>query len=351
MHVRMQAGEHDVRGHLEARIHAMVRITRWDLERVVDGRQREDALRRRLFGEDDPQAGAVGPRVAVRGVVHLEHDVRTGLDELSLPGFQNLRRLARSVADQKITGQRAGFGLFIRTDLWAGLWGGEEDTGRLAPEPLRFRFADERDEVMHDVPLGGTYFRRLNPAVLGEVRRHDDVLIVDDARGRNLEGHRQLEHQVRCPDAPSLDPCDGLRQIAPIALGRSAVGPSHDGVDVRGAQTHGVREPAVVRIGEPGRHPSIADGVLDLGRTPTRALIGQQRERARFTGPMADLAILLEDRRDVLRVGRDAGLRRGPTANLRLVYGHCRHGSRGHRRGDHPCAQRETASHRSPLAI
>ena len=202
---------------------------------------------------------------------------------------------------------------------------------------------------MHDLPLGGTYFRRLNPAVLGEVRRHDDVLIVDDARAP--EPRRASAARTPCPVSRCPIPrptATGFGRSRAIALRRSAVGPSHDGVDVRGAQPHGVREPAVVRIGEPGRHLSIADGVLDLGRTPARALIGQQRERARFTGPMADLAILLEDRRDVLRVGRDAELRRGATASLRLVHGHCRHGSRGHRRGDHPCAQRETASHRSP---
>ena len=128
VHVRMQAGELDVRAHFEARIDAIVRITRRNPERVVDGRQREDALFRRLFGEDDTKPRAIGPRMAVRRVVHLEHDVGAGLDELSLPGLENLRRLARCVADQKIAGQRAGFRLFIRTDLRRR----EEDAGRLA---------------------------------------------------------------------------------------------------------------------------------------------------------------------------------------------------------------------------
>jgi hypothetical protein len=70
--------------------------------------------------------------------VHLEDDVGAGLDELSLPGFEDLRRLARRVADQEIAGQRAGFGLFIRADLWAGLRGGEEAsaTWRLYTGPI-----------------------------------------------------------------------------------------------------------------------------------------------------------------------------------------------------------------------
>jgi hypothetical protein len=76
-------------------------------ELVVDGRQREDALFWRLFGEDDAQPRAIGQRVAVRRVVHLEHDVRSGLDQLSLPGLENLCRLARCVAHQQR--KRAGF--------------------------------------------------------------------------------------------------------------------------------------------------------------------------------------------------------------------------------------------------
>jgi len=88
-------------------------MTRRNLERAVDGRQRQDALCRRLFGEDNAEPCAIVPRMAVRGVVHLKHDVGAGLDELPLSGPQNLRRLARRVADQKIAGERAGFRLVI----------------------------------------------------------------------------------------------------------------------------------------------------------------------------------------------------------------------------------------------
>jgi len=207
MHVRMEAGELDVRAQFEARVDAIVRMTRRNLERAVDGRQRQDALCRRLFGEDNAEPCAIVPRMAVRGVVHLKHDVGAGLDELPLSGPQNLRRLARRVADQKIAGERAGFRLFISAHLRCR----EEDAGRLPPEPLRFRLADVRDEVMHDLPRGGTDFRRLNPAVFSEVRRDDDVLIFDDAARRDLEGHRQLEHHVRCGDAPAFDPLRRLR--------------------------------------------------------------------------------------------------------------------------------------------
>ena len=181
--------------------------------------------------------------MAVRGVVHLKHDVGAGLDELSLSGPQDFRRLARRVADQKIAGERAGFRLFISAHLRRR----EEDASRLAPEPLRFRLADVRDEVMHDLPRGGADFRRLNPAIFSEVRRDDDVLIFDDATRRDLEGQRQLEHHVRCADAPAFDPLRRLRQIARIALQRSAVDPFHDRLDLRRAQAHdSADEPGVI---------------------------------------------------------------------------------------------------------
>ena len=64
----------------------------------------------------------------------------------------------------------------------------------------------------------------------------------------------------------------GLRQIARIAFRRPAIDPFHDRVDLRRAQAHGVRELAVVRIGEPWRHHPVGDGVLDLRRTPARVL-------------------------------------------------------------------------------
>ena len=141
----------------------------------------------------------------------------------------------------------------------------------------------------------------------------------------------------------------GLRQIARIAFRRPAIGPFHDGVDLRGAQAHGVGEPAVVRIGKPGRHLSVDDGVLDLGRTSAHVPIGQQRERAGFTGTMADLAILLDDWRDVLRVGRDIPTLRRGRRRAGIFAELAAHRRRGHHRRDHHCAQCETASHRSHL--
>ena len=99
--------------------------------------------------------------------------------------------------------------------------------------------------------------------------------------------------------------------IARIALRRSAIGPLHHRVDLRCGQAHAVREPAVVGISKPWRHFAAADGVSDRVHARACVLVGQQRKRAGFTGTMADLAIPLEDGRDVPRVGGDIHARKG----------------------------------------
>src|SRR6476620_6761654 len=111
--MRMQSGELHVSADLEARVDLVVRMTRWNLERAIDGGQREDPLPRRALREDDAESRAIVDGVAVRRVVHLEHDIRAGLDQFRLSWTKDLRRLAGRVADEKVTGQRARIGLFF----------------------------------------------------------------------------------------------------------------------------------------------------------------------------------------------------------------------------------------------
>src|SRR5208283_3555603 len=54
-------------------------------ESVVGELQRQDALLRRLLGEDHADAGLVGARGAVCGVMHLEDEIGAGRDELGDP--------------------------------------------------------------------------------------------------------------------------------------------------------------------------------------------------------------------------------------------------------------------------
>ena len=59
-----------------------------------------------------------------------------------------------------------------------------------------------------------------------------------------------------------------------------------------------------MRVGEPWRHLAKPDRFLN-GRGPgTRLLIGEQRHRADFAGPMTFLAAILKDGENVLIKGR-----------------------------------------------
>src|SRR5271165_4699584 len=57
---------------------------------------------------------------------------------------------------------------------------------------------------------------------------------------------------------------------------------------------------ADLRIGEPGRHLAQHRGFLDGLGPRTRAVVAKERHRTRLAGPMARLAILLQDWQDIL---------------------------------------------------
>jgi len=70
---------------------------------------------------------------------------------------------------------------------------------------------------------------------------------------------------------------------------------------------------AVARVREPGRHLSRNDRRFDRLRPWPRFFIAQQRHRPDLTWAMAALAILLQDRKDVLVEGDNpTGLLTGP---------------------------------------
>src|SRR6516164_2833564 len=65
---------------------------------------------------------------------------------------------------------------------------------------------------------------------------------------------------------------------------------------------------ADVRLREPGRHLSLDHRSLDGLGPRTRVLIGEKRHRGNLPRPMAALAVLLKDRKDVLVEGNRRGL-------------------------------------------
>src|SRR6267154_2798998 len=75
VHVRMQTGEFYVRGNFKTGIYTIVGMAGRNLEGAVGSGKREDALPRRLLGENNPKAGLIAHSVSVRRVVDLKNDV------------------------------------------------------------------------------------------------------------------------------------------------------------------------------------------------------------------------------------------------------------------------------------
>ena len=87
-----------------------------------------------------------------------------------------------------------------------------------------------------------------------------------------------------------------------VALRRAVAGPLHDGVDFL------LRQRAVVlvvldadaRVDVPGRHVARRHAIANRTRPRTRLFVGLQRHRRDRIRPVARLALVLENRRDVL---------------------------------------------------
>ena len=276
-------------------IDAIVGMAGRNFECAIGGGQGEDTLFRWLLGKDDAEPRLIASGVTVRRVVHLKNNVRAGFDELGLTGTKNFGRLAGSVANEKIAGKGTGVGLLFCFDLRSS----EKDAGLLSTEPVRAGFAHVRNDVMNHHAIGGANLGGLNPFVFGESGGNDDVLVVDHAGSGHVVRDRQLVNSVGLADAPAFDPIDGRRHVCRIAFGRAGVSPLCECFDFGGAQAHGVGKFSVTVIGKPRRHFACLYSDFHGHGPGARLLIGEHGKGTRFTRAMADLAIFLEDERDV----------------------------------------------------
>ena len=115
----------------------------------------------------------------------------------------------------------------------------------------------------------------------------------------NLKRFRHFDHHVGL-DLPTLRESQRRGLVLGVAFGRAVVGPRGDHFDLFGAQAPVIGEVAILRIGEPGRHFLRDHGRLERLGPGTRFRVSQQRHRRDFTRAMAFLAVLLQDRQDVL---------------------------------------------------
>ena len=211
--------------------------------------------------------------------------------------MKNFRGLAWRITDEKIAGQGARVRLLIRLCRRRD----KKYAGLLILEVIRSGFAEVRNDMMHHRAVGRPHFEHLHPLVFLEASRNDDILIVDHAGGRNGKRLWQLKNHIRLGNAPPLDKLVQRRwHILRIAFLGAAVHPSNKRADRRRRECPLIREVPVLRIGVPRRHDLLRDDHFDHGGPRLGVLIGQHRERRSLAWPVAGLAVLLQNGRDVL---------------------------------------------------
>ena len=216
---------------------------------------------------------------------------------------ENLWQRARRETDQKLVFLVALFLVLV------ALAGDEKLTRFRVGHEGRSGRAHKHDHVMRDGAIAGADLGALDPFVLGESARDDEVLILDHALFGHGEFLLHLEYHVRFADVPAFDKLDRFRLGRGFAFGRSRVGPRYDRVDFFLRQRAIVRKFFThMRIRKPRRHAFQQHGFLDARGPRPRFFVGQQRHRRHFTGAMAVLAALLHDRQHILIEGDCGGI-------------------------------------------
>src|SRR5262249_8191036 len=183
---------------------------------------------------------------------------------------------------------------------------------------LRSRRTHKNSPVMQNLRVARTHFRSDDPDVLRKVDLHENVLVVDRPGRRHIEVLGHLNDHVRF-DIPSLMKNYRRRLILWIAFERAAVGPGTESLDVRVGQPFIVGEMTVLRIREPRRHLALNYSSLNRLCPRTDFLKRKERHRSDLSGPMACLAVLLQNRENVF-IERD-----GSRLQLFLRVHRCSH--------------------------
>src|ERR1700688_1009839 len=118
---------------------------------------------------------------------------------------------------------------------------------------------------------------------------------------RNLN-HWPFDDHIRL-NLPAVGPIHRRPHVLWIALQRTGVGPFGDRFDFTWLQGVVVQEATDLRICEPRWHLARSDGGLHRLGPRTRFFVRQERHRRYLARTMAGLAILLQNRKNVLVKG------------------------------------------------
>src|SRR5262249_42938775 len=159
-----------------------IRFPRGNVEEGVVDERVHYALAGRLLGEDDSHFAAIGLRLPVGRVVHLENQIAAGLDQTSLTRPGAICIGARSVhgdhfgaACQAV--EHAGAGILA---LWRRI--GRRDEGRAGlntSHKTRSLGTREQHYVMHNRAIAWTNLDLLDPLIFAEAGGNDEVSVVD----------------------------------------------------------------------------------------------------------------------------------------------------------------------------
>ena len=313
MRVREQRPQRHVGARRHFRLHDVVARAGRDLELAVDQRSEPHLALGRTLREDEADLGTVLRFLAVRRVVHLEHDRRAGANQHGRAGIEAERaRAGREPGDERADALRpreealsfgaCGVGVG-RSRLSAGDVHALREPEAALP---RFRLGGphRHDHVVDHFARARPDLDRLHPLVLGEVRRNLEVLVFHES----ICGHLVVRSASRRP-RPARRAPSHRRTSAPAGgpsdlPGRAVVRPALDDGLLLIAQAALVGELAVGLVGMPRRHDAGDDLVADLLRVRPRAVVREERHRRDLARPVTAGAVLVKDRRDVFREGR-----------------------------------------------
>ncbi len=170
---------------------------------------------------------------------------------------------------------------------------------------------------MDDLPVARRELYRREVAVLSEVGGDNEAAIEIAVARRHLEAALGRQDHVGRAQRPRLGPLPRQRELFRLSLRRPGRDPVADRCDLRLAEPPGIQELAEARDGLPGRHLPPLDDAEDLLPLAVRVDVAQERKGRDVAGAMAALAMLLEDRGDLLaprhHTGAVVGIGRGLT--------------------------------------
>ena len=158
--------------------------------------------------------------------------------------------------------------------------------------------------MMHVGTIGRANLSRQHPGIFLKGRRDRNIGVLNRTLRGDFERLGQFENKIR-PNVPSLAELYWRRHILSVTLGRAMIGPSSQSSDLCICKALLIREPSVLRIGEPWRHLLSRDRRFNRFRPRAGCLVRQEGHGTDLAGPVANLTVPLKDRKYVLVESRN----------------------------------------------